>query len=361
MVDLRIETAKIQDLGEGELAAWRALQRGAESTRDPFFAPEWAQIIAAERADARVAVIEDGGRFVGFLPVQRGSAFTAMGLGAPICDYHGLIAKAGLDVNLAALPRALGVDRIDFCHLPADDARYASLIRVREEVLQADLKQWPQFLSERRAEGSSTLRNLEKKRRKLDREHGGVTFEAFVKDREAFSLMLDWKQSQFARTGRPDVLAKAWCRAAHERVLEATAEGFSGEMFVLRAGGRVVAALLALKGEDRLHAWMIAHDPDFAAFSPGALAWHGMVEAAAAKGLVLLDFGCGDYPYKRFYVTRTVHVGGGFVARPSASAMVRTGLFAARRLLEKAPNAAVAALPGKAMRRLDLYRALHSG
>jgi CelD/BcsL family acetyltransferase involved in cellulose biosynthesis len=358
---LRIETAQIQDLGAGELATWRALQLAADSTCDPFFAPEWAQIIAAERRDARVAVLEDGGRVVGFLPIQRGSAFTAMGLGAPICDYDGLIASPNADIDLSALPRALKVDRIDFCHLPAEDPRYGAVLQVREEVLQADLTQWSSFVAARKAEGSSTLRNLDKKRRKFDREHGELTFEAFTKDREAFDLMLSWKQDQFARTGRPDVLAKPWCRAAHERALDASHEGMSGQMFTLRAGGRVVAALLALQGVDRLHAWMIAHDPEFGAYSPGAMVWHAMVEAAAAKGLVLLDFGCGDYPYKRFYATKTAHVGGGFVAKPSASAMVRSGLFAARRLMEKAPNAALAALPGKAMRRLDLYRALHSG
>ena len=75
------------------LRRWRAHQRADPALQSPYLTPEWAQIVGAVRKDARVCVIDDG---AGFFAAQRLSRFAAMGLGAPIADYQGLLSEPGL-------------------------------------------------------------------------------------------------------------------------------------------------------------------------------------------------------------------------------------------------------------------------
>lgn len=357
---MRVEVITPDELGEAGRTAWRRIQGRDRALRDPFHAPEWAEIIGSVRRDARIAMVEDGGEAVAFLAVQKSPPFTMMGLGAPICDADGLIADPQAEFDLALLARALKTDRVDFGHLPLACSRYDTIARVREDVMVADLTGWAAFLEARRAEGSSTLRNLEKKKRKLAREHGELEFRAFTPDAEALAALFVWKQEQYERTRQPNVLARPWVREAHERVAAASCPHFSGEMFSLRCGGRLVAALLALQSGPVLHAWVIAHDPDpaLAPFSPGSMVWHHMFEAAHARGVELIDFGCGDYPYKRFYKTGVRQIGVGFIGQPGFGTVMRSGMFAARSMLERSSNQLVAGLPGRIMRRLDIERGL---
>jgi CelD/BcsL family acetyltransferase involved in cellulose biosynthesis len=351
---LRVDVIRPSELDDAACARWRSVQAGEPALADPFHAPEWAQIIGEVRPDARLAVLGEDG----FLGVQGRSPFTAMGLGAPICDGDGLVLRHGVPLDLADLPRRLGVDRIDFGHLPLATGSYQDVARIRETVMVADLNGWPEFLAARKAEGSSTLRNLDKKKRKMAREVGELEFRAFEPDPEVLAALLHWKSDQFARTGQPNILARTWCREAHERVAASRGETFSGALFSLRAGGRVAAGLLAIRSGPLLHAWIIAHEPDLSVYSPGAMVWHHMFEAAHASGVRQVDFGCGDYPYKRFYATGHREIGGGFIGRPSVSTMVRGTMFAARTLMERSGHATLAGLPGRVMRRLDVERAL---
>ena len=79
-----------------------------------------ARIVADIRDDARICVIDDG---AGFFAAQRLSPFAAMGLGAPITDYQGIVASAPLDVNPGDLCRSLKVGRIDLTHVPEAQRR----------------------------------------------------------------------------------------------------------------------------------------------------------------------------------------------------------------------------------------------
>lgn len=77
---------------------------GGPCPATPYLTPDWAKLIGDVRDDARVCVIQDG---AGFFGAQRLSRFAAMGLGAPISDYQGVVGLADLPVNGAdILPRS---------------------------------------------------------------------------------------------------------------------------------------------------------------------------------------------------------------------------------------------------------------
>lgn len=352
---MRIETIHPDELSARETALWRAHQGGDPSLASPYFTPEWAQIVGAARADARICVI-DGGR--GFFAAQRLSRFAAMGLGAPIADYQGVVAEAGLQVDAAALCRALAVGRIDLSHTPADQtilggAHHTEPSWIAETAGGRD--HYEAGLRQRRAEFA---RQTEKKLRKLSRESGDVCF-AVETAGDALDTLLRWKRHQLARTGQPAIWDTLWVRqvidACHARAGDAQ---FSGVLFTMRVSGQLAAANFCLRGERALHMWIIGHDDAFEAASPGVQLARHAIGWAADNGLAEVDFGPGDYRYKRQLATTERPLAWGVAAGGTVSASLRRAQYAVRARFEQLPHPRLAALPGKAMRKLDLLRAL---
>jgi len=132
----------------------------------------------------------------------------------------------------------------------------------------------------------------------------------------------------------------------------------SGAFFTLTIGETLVAANFFLRGQTVLHDWIMAYNPAFEAYSPGMQLGRMAVEWAAEQGVAEVDFGPGDYQYKRQLATGQRILAWGALTRPSLSGIARSASFALRAGVEKLPQARVAALAGKAMRRFDLMRAL---
>jgi CelD/BcsL family acetyltransferase involved in cellulose biosynthesis len=133
---------------------------------------------------------------------------------------------------------------------------------------------------------------------------------------------------------------------------------FGAILFTLRANGHLIAAHLALAGVQRLHAWIIAHDDGFARYSPGQILLHELVRWASENGYREVDLGPGDSQFKVRSANTRREVGNGFVGRPSPSTWLRAAAYGVRDTAESLPLGKFSALPGKAMRRLDVIRSL---
>ena len=103
---------------------------------------------------------------------------------------------------------------------------------------------------------------------------------------------------------------------------------------------------------------MISHNPAFESYSPGVLLARFAVEWAAANDVAEVDFGPGESQYKRQLATGQRMLSWGSAAGASASGLVRQAQYAARRHIESLRQKRWGAVPGKAMRKLDLLRAL---
>ena len=351
---MRLETIHPKEIGDAEAALWRAHQAARPELGSPYLTPEWARIIGETRGDARVCVIEDG---AGFLGVQRLSRFSAMGLGAPLADYQGVVGRADLEIRPQALCEALKVGRIDFTHVPAGQALFAAVGAEGSWIAEtADGRAaYEVGLKQRRSEFA---RQTDKKLRKLAREHGEAEFSAGACSRAEFDTLVSWKNAQLKRTGQPEIWAAPWVNRTLNACFESRSETFGGELFTLRVGGRLAAAAFALRSARVLHLWLIAHDAAFDAFSPGVQLTRWLIGWAADKGLAEVDFGPGEYQYKRQFASTQRMLERGAASRLSLSGAVRSAEHALRARIERLPQPALAALPGKAMRRLDLMRAL---
>ena len=86
-----------------------------------------------------------------------------------------------------------------------------------------------------------------------------------------------------------------------------------------------------------------------------------MLRWGAEKGVRELDLGPGDYRFKLQLANSARPVRHGFVGRVSAAAAFRDAQYRLRTAAEALPLGRVSQLPGKAMRRVDLWRGLHGG
>src|SRR3569832_2636355 len=119
---MKIDVVRARELTGRDRASWSRLQADlGPDYASPILSPGWACAVDAAQArfggETQVAVLRDeAGAAVGFLPVKR-IGDTAMPAGAPLCDYQGLVAQAGIEVDPREIIKVLGVARFDFCFL----------------------------------------------------------------------------------------------------------------------------------------------------------------------------------------------------------------------------------------------------
>lgn len=358
----RIDVVHPNEIGPSEVARWRSLAAAERALWGPYFTPEFAKAVGQVRSDARVAILHANGAIGGFFTAQRMSRFTAMPLGAPISDYQGIIGAPELLACPKSICQALNVGRVDFTHMLAAQSVFSPRIRELNPSWVAPLDGGAGgYLAALRTKRAEQVRQQDKKRRKFAREVGEPVFTPCSANRAHFETLMAWKTEQCVRTGQPKVWATAWVRQLVEAAWASSDPEFGAHLFTWEVDGRLIAANFLLRSKRVLHDWIIAHDHEFDRYSPGLLLGRQMVEWAADNGFAEVDFGPGESQYKRVLTLEQRDMGCGFFHRTSFSALWRSMEYAACGAAAHLPNKALAALPGKAMRRLDTLRGLGLG
>lgn len=359
---MQIDVVKPWELTAFAVERWAALQAADPAADSPFLSPHWARAVAraqgATDRGLRVAVLGGLKDPKGFIAARVGP-FTAMPAGAPMCDYQGLVAEAGLQIDPREIVQAFGVGRMDFSHMLESQPAFAAMARGRDDSRVIDVGDgYAAYEADRKAASVSTLKDADKKRRKLERDHGPATFTAFSRSMADFDQLVAWKQAQWRATGQTDVFAAGWPLALVRNLFASRDPDFGGILSTLHVGEKLAAAQLNLRGGRNIHSWIIGHDNGYERYSPGILLFQDILRWMDSAPYSRLDLGSGDYRFKRELANVTVGVTHGFIGAPSAAAMMRETAYALRKAAESLPLGRMSALPGKAMRRLDLMRGL---
>ena len=344
------------------VARWRELQACDLAWDSPFLSPFWAQAVERARGKGdhgtKVAVLREGDAFQGFMAVRAGTV-TAMAAGAAMCDYQALVTAPGVTVDPRQLLSALGVHRFDFGHMLESQSAFAPYARGGGSSWIVDLPDgYDAYAAAKRAAGVHALKDLDKKRRKAERDVGPVTFTPLSEADVDFGRVFEIKRAQFAATNQTDIFATGWTRRLVEDLFGVREPDFRGALFTLRIGGELAAAQFHLCGARTIHAWMISHDPAFDRFSPGLLLFQDILRWMDGTPYTRLDLGDGDYRFKRELSNHQQGVMHGFVGALSPATLVRGAAYGVRKAAESLPLGRLSHLPGKAMRRLDLLRGL---
>ncbi len=343
-----------------DVSAWLALQE-VHARTTPFLSPFWVQACAAvagpDQTCARVVILRRDGEAVGFFPVRvRGAE--AGPVGAPMCDYQGVVGAPDLDIDPRRLLGALRVGRLDFSSLLADQSAFSRGVHGVAQSQVIDLSEgYDAYAAARRAAGTDILQDTAKKRRKLEREQGAAVF-SVSRDLGDFETMIAWKRAQYRASGQTDIFQTGWTEALLRSLFARNEAAFGGAFFTLHVDGKLAAAHFALRQGAVIHAWFIAHDEAFARYSPGVILINEILKWAPSQGVRELDLGPGDYRFKHSLANVKREVAHGYIGRPSATALVRAAAYQVRATAEALPLGRFSALPGKAMRRLDLIRSL---
>ena len=361
---MKIDVVSALALQPADIDRWSLLQAGPARLDSPFLSPRWTQAVAraqgAAGKDVKVAILrDDTGLAIGFLPT-RVRSHVGMPVGAPMCDYQALVSAPGVAVDPRRLLSALGVSRLDFCHMQADDETLARHGRGQTSSwIVETLDGYAAYEAERRAAGSGVLKDIDKKRRKAEREVGPAVFTAMSDHRADFDQLIAWKRGQLTATHQTDYFKTPWVMDLVDALFETRDAGFGGGLYTLYLGGELAAAHLHLRGAHTIHGWIIGHNPKFERYSPGLMLFQDILKSMDGGPYRRLDLGAGDYRFKRELSNAQQTVVFGFLGAPSPATFVRQAAYGVRQVAESLPLGRMSELPGKAMRRLDLLRGLH--
>src|SRR5712691_2974536 len=173
---MRVIVVRPDELGPSEASLWAKFQQTSALTLNPFLSLTFTQIVGRYRSNARVAVIEDGGKIEAFLPFERLGLATGVPIGHPMNDLHGFIGS-GAPIDARLVVRRAGLRGWRFDHAPAEQStlapyHYDGLV-VRAPII--DLSGGYQSYFNSRSKNFRKIAG--KKRRALERQFGAVTLE----------------------------------------------------------------------------------------------------------------------------------------------------------------------------------------
>ncbi|SEF80177.1 Acetyltransferase involved in cellulose biosynthesis, CelD/BcsL family [Thermomonospora echinospora] len=363
---MHITVIRPHELGNTELAAWRAMQAARPRLANPFMSPGWALAVdrvlgGGARRGARVAVLEDGPDLVGFFPFELTGRGTGMAIGGWLSLGQGIVHAPDLDrLDARELLRGCGLGVWEYGTLVEGQPWFEPCTTKTLSTVIMDLSGgfdgYGKTLKER---GSKLLAKTRTKERKLGREVGEVTFDFDVRGTAALDLVRQWKSQQYQAMGRADRFARPWVVELTDLLHGVHEDDFGGCLSMLYVGGKPVAGHFGLRSRHTLSAWFPVYDPEYARYSPGIILHLHMAEEAAKAGIQELDLGpSAGWPYKRELRSHEILVGEGVVRRPSLSAAAHWARHApvarARRVVLE--NKRLYGLADRAMRRYGSYR-----
>ena len=285
-------------LSAQEVANWTELAEGA-ATPNPFYEPDFVLPAVKHFGESELELlvaIDAAGNWIGLLPVVRrrrwgrlvGAALTSWA--HPHCFLESPLLLSGFEDRAAEA--VLGEARreaglIAFERLPTEGPA-ASALASAGDALGAKQIVWKRFERAalvrrpdddyvRSTLGSKHFRDLGRRRRKLEREVGDITFVERAGDPRAVDDFLElevagWK----GNTGT--ALACGPGAEFFRMICRGFAEAGRLQMFAMQAADRTVAIQSSLIAGDGLFCFKIAYDESLKSFSPGTQL---MVETAS--------------------------------------------------------------------------------
>ncbi|WP_298158539.1 GNAT family N-acetyltransferase [Brevundimonas sp.] len=315
---LQIEVVKADQLTVADRVLWRAMVEANPDLASPYFRWEFTEIASRVSPHAAVAIFSRGGRTIGYFPHQRrGSAIQP--LGAPMNDYHGVIAMPGEAPSLATVAALLNAPRLNVSAWVgpsgAGELRETLMTVTPEEGFDA-------WYAERRQTWGKYFKDKERARRSLETELGSIRVELDLRDPGLLDHLIGLKRAQYARTGRHDIFACGWTRDLLHALMASEHADFGGSMAALWAGDRLTAIEYSLHAGDRYHFWFPAYEPGLARCSPGILLTMDTMRLGCETGFRVFDFGFGGEGYKKYFCNATQTVREAVILRPGVGSML---------------------------------------
>ncbi|MBX3422410.1 MAG: GNAT family N-acetyltransferase [Pirellulaceae bacterium] len=313
-----------------EWQVWESLRTTTKWLDSPFFAADFVRAVAHFNPAVRIAVLRDQESIVGFWPfeVQRRSGRPVASL---VTELTGLIFDASRPLNLGDVLPAMGLHHWRFDCVPETQSAFSPfIIRNMSSSFISLQDGYDSYRESLLARNCRQFAENARKSRKLERERGPLSWVWHQADSKLLDELIRWKRIQYRRTGMLDVLGVPAVRDLLRHLLEQASERFGGVMAALSVAGQPIAIHYGLRDNRVMASWFHAYDPTYAAFSPGRIVMHKLIEDATAYGIERIDLGQGDERYKASLSNGSLTVGEGIVCQKKLDQMLLSAWIRAR-------------------------------
>jgi len=310
------------------------LQQANGALDSPHFCPEFVRLVAEERDQIEVAVLQDSAGPVGFFPYYRDRADVGRPVAGSFSDFQGIICSSALQWDPLELLRECDLSAWFFDHLLASQAPMCKHHLATSLSPYLDLSAgFEAYRAERRKAGSDELREVLRKSRKIEREVAPLRFEPCSQDKKALDVLVRWKREQLQSLGLQDCFSEHWVLPMLERVALYRGERFSGMLSTLYVGDELLAVTLGMRSERVLHGWVTAFNRHYRKFSPGLMLIVKLAHAAESLGIHRIDMGRGNESFKRSFASGAITLAEGALDRRLVPRMLTRGWICAKELV----------------------------
>jgi len=315
---MKVTVIRASELDDACKGHWTKIQRSNGNLISPYFCVEFTEALAAVRNDVYVAVIEDGPNIIGFFPFHRRRLGFGRPIGLGLSDYHGAIASSDAEWSADELLQGCGLVRWKFDHLIASQIPFRSIHQTVEQSPIIEVAEGFEAYKERRIQmGGSELKTIQRRTRRLKKEHEEYRFIEFDMDADRLDQVFALKSAQCRETGAYDYFSLPWTREFVRRLHAIRTPNFSGVLSSILVDERCVAVHFGIRSDKVWHWWFPCYDSTFGRYSPGLILLMEIIQSAANSGLSHVDLGKDLVRYKRNLMTGSVAVSSGEVSRPS--------------------------------------------
>ena len=317
----------VADLSAAQIALWKEIVSDDPLYLSPFFQPAFTQAVARVAPDTAVAVLRCAGADVGFFPFQRRGE-TIQPIGAPLNDYHGVIARAEHRLSLELIPELIGVGSLAVTGWVGEPGAVRAI--EHQSVAVAMSGGWDAYQVVQRQAWRKFFGDKDRARRSLSRDRGEITLHCEQATSGNLDRLVALKRQQYRRSGRHDVFACGWTVDLLRSLLDWSEDGFGGTLAILSAGGEPVAYEYGLCAGQHYHFWFPAYELTAARYSPGTLLSLDTMREKSKAGVSTFDFGDAGEPYKKYFCNRTGRIFEGAASRPDMKGALRSAVLTTR-------------------------------
>lgn len=352
---MKVSIVLPRELDTNDLAVWASIQGADPQLASPYFCPEFALAAASVRDDVRVAVIEAGGKVAAFLPFQRGRFGIGTPVGGRLSDFHGLIAVPNFECSATDLLKQCGLVSWGFHHLLASQVQFRKFHVSTALSHFMDLADGFQGYVDRLEQaGSGLLKDVQAKRRKMEKQFGPVRFEAQVSDSRVLEKLFAWKSRQYQHSGLVDVFSFDWTKQLLRHIHQCQTPSFAGMLSAIYAGDDLVAVHMGMRSAKVWNWWFPRHDERFQKLSPGIMLRICAAEHAHVMGIDRIDLGIGDEAtYKPRLSSGGIPLCEGYIERCTPVTLARTYWRAAEAWVRRTPLVGIARVPGRLLKNIE--------
>ena len=351
---MHVEICRPTELGQSEMDLWHSYQTQDRRLSSPFLAPEFALAADRNRRDVRLAVVQDNGKAVAFFAYTYAGAGLARPVAPGLSDAQAVVHDPSYPLDMTELIKRAGLIGWSFDHLVAFQAPRSSSTQISHSWTVDLAGGWTSGLEHGKASRRRSLREWQRKLRRLERNQGPVECHVGTGAGETFAHVVELKRAQCHRNGWRDILAAPWVADMTRELAESNAFALTGVVSALVAGGQIVSAEFGMRSPEIYTCWFSGYDIGYSTQSPGSLLWYHLFSHLAQEGVRYVDLGKGLTEAKRRFHTGSVEIAEGFVAREGpVGACAASVVSAVQRGRRRFPGAEHAARRGaQQMRRL---------